>query len=258
MKITGQTALVTGSGKGIGRAIAKLLARNGVKIVVNALHEESADGAAREITEEGYSAIALAADVSDQQAVNHMVDEAERHWGRSIDILVNNAAAAANFIPFGETTLEIQRDELVTLLGVFNCTRAVLPGMVKAGCGRIINISSISGTHGTPGRAIYSAANAGIEMFSRALAMEVGQLGITVNCVNPGATESPRFKARTEELRRRHRDAIALDRFAEPEDVAKAVLFLASDMANYITSAVIGVDGGFAGYPPFKDRLGKG
>ena len=109
-----------------------------------------------------------------------------------------------------------------------------------------------------PGRAICSAANAGIEMFSRALAMEVGQIGITVNCVNPGATESPRFMARSEQLRRQHRDAIALDRFAEPKDVAEAVLFLASDMANYITSAVIDVDGGFTGCPPFKDQPGKG
>ena len=115
-----------------------------------------------------------------------------------------------------------------------------------------INISSISGRRGQPGRSIYSAANAGIETFTRALAAEVGQYGITVNAVSPGSTESPRFRARSEDVRADHRLMAALDRFAEPEEIAQAVLFLASDQANYITAAVIDVDGGFAGHKPFK------
>ena len=103
-----------------------------------------------------------------------------------------------------------------------------------------------------PGRAIYSAANAGIDMFTRALAGEVGPYGITVNSISPGATESPRFRARAEEVRQEHRKMIALDRFAEPEEIAQAVLFLAGDQANYITGAILDVDGGFGGYKPFK------
>ncbi|NQU76764.1 MAG: SDR family oxidoreductase, partial [Planctomycetes bacterium] len=240
-----------GAGKGIGMAIAKLLAANGAAVGVNALHEESASSACRELTDAGYRATAVPADVSDRQAVDAMISAVEAQLG-DVDILVNNAAAPADMVPFEKTTPEIQDNELVTFLGVIYCTRRVLRRMIEAKAGRIINISSVACRHGAPGRAIYSGANAGIEVFSRALALEVGQYGITVNCVSPGATESQRFKARSEQLRRKHRDVISLDRFAEPEEIAQAVLFFASDMANYVTAATIDVDGGFAGYLPFK------
>lgn len=251
MKLRGKVALVTGAGKGIGKAIAKILAENGATVAINAYHQESASGACKELTDAGYRVMAVPADVSDQDSVNTMVSDVENQLG-NIDILVNNAAAAAQFTPFESTTIENQNSELVTLLGVFNCTRRAISAMIEAKGGRIINISSIAGRYGAPGRAVYSAANAGIEAFSRALAMEVGQYGITVNCVSPGATESPRFKARSEEIRSEHRKAISLDRFAEPEEMAKAVLFFASDMSDYVTAATIDVDGGFSGYPPLK------
>ena len=251
MKLMGEVALVTGAGKGIGRAIAQALAGSSAAVAVNALHEESAQAACEELIGAGHTACAVAADVSDQDAVRRMVERATSELG-PIDILVNNAAAPAEFVPFADTTGETQRQEMVTLIGTLNCTRCVLGGMIERGRGRIINISSISGRYGTPGRAIYSAANAGIDVFTRSLAAEVGRHGITVNSVSPGATESPRFRARSEEIRREHRRMIALDRFAEPEEIAQAVLFLASDQANYITAAVLDVDGGFAGWRPFK------
>jgi len=252
----GETALVTGAGKGIGKAIARALAGRGAAVAVNALHEESAQGACQELIEAGYKACAVPADVDDETAVREMVARAVGELG-PIDILVNNAAAPAEFVPFADTTSEIQRQELVTLTGVLHCTRHVIGSMIERKCGRIINISSISGRRGQPGRAIYSAANAGIELFTKALAAEVGQYGITANSVCPGATESPRFRARSEEVRKEHRLMIALDRFAEPEEIAQAVLFLASDQANYVTGAVIDVDGGYGGNRPLKAQTSK-
>ena len=253
-KLAGKVALVTGAGKGIGKAIAALLARNGAAVAVNAYHHDSAAAVCRQLNDAGYRAVAVPADVSDQDAVDSMVTKAEEHLG-PIDVLVNNAAAPAEYVPFDHTTLDIQHDELVTLLGVFHCTRRTLPRMVEARRGRIINISSIAGRYGMPGRAIYSASNAGIEAFSKALAHEVGQYGIYVNCVSPGTTESSRFKARPEEIRGKHRQAVSLDRFAEPDEIAHAVLFLAADTSNYVSGAVIDVDGGFTGFQPFKEDI---
>jgi len=251
MELTGEVALVTGAGKGIGKAIARALAENGVAVAVNALHNESARNACRELTEAGHKVCSVAADVSNEAAVLEMVRHAVRELG-PIDILVNNAAAPAEFVRFAETTAETQTQEMVTLTGVFHCTRHILRSMIERGRGRVINISSIAACFATPGRAIYSAANAGINAFTKSLAAEVGQYGITVNAISPGATESPRFRARSEEVRDAHRKMISLDRFAEPWEIAQAVLFLASGQADYITGAVIDVDGGFMGFNPLK------
>lgn len=171
---------------------------------MNALHGESAHGACLELTDAGHKACAVAADVSDEGAVQEMVRRVAREMG-PIDILVNNAAAPAKILPFAATTRETQSQELVTLLGVFHCTRHVLGSMIERKQGRIINISSVAGRHGQPGRAVYSAANAGIDVFTKALAAEIGQYGITVNSISPGATESPRFRARSEKVRNAHR-----------------------------------------------------
>ncbi len=254
MRLMGDVALVSGAGKGIGKAIAWALAECGVAVAVNALHEASARDACRELMEAGHRACAVPADVSDEAAVVEMVKRATGELG-PIDILANNAAAPAEFVLFADATAEVQRGELVTLIGVFNCTRHVVRSMIERERGRIINISSLAARCRQPGRAIYCAANAGIEAFTRTLAAEVGQYGITVNTVSPGATESPRFRARSEEIRKAHRAMIPLDRFAEPEEIAQAVLFLASDQANYITGAAIDVDGGFSNFMPCKKNL---
>lgn len=251
MKLVGKVALVTGAGKGIGKAIALLLAQNGAAIAINAYHQESASAACQELLEAGFRAMAVPADVGNQKAVNRMVDKVKAELG-PIDILVNNAAAPAEFVLFEVSTPGVQHQELITFLGVLHCTRPVLPGMISRRRGRIINISSLAARHASPGRAIYSGANAGIEAFTKSLSCEVGRHGITVNCVSPGAVDSPRFKARSEEVRSAHRKAISLDRFGEPEEIAQAVLFLASDMSNYITGAVLDVDGGFCGHRPLK------
>lgn len=251
MELVDHVALVTGAGQGIGRAIAFALASAGARIGVNALHQKSADRTCHELIEGGHRAIAVPGNVADDAIVSKMVQSVIEQLG-PIDVLVNNAAAPAEMRLFAESTLEEQNDELVTLIGTLNCTRYVCSQMIKRRTGRIVNISSIGGRHAMPMRAVYCAANAGIDTFTRTMAKELGTFGITVNAVSPGATESPRFRARSEELRRAVRQAIALDRFAEPEEIAAAVMFLLSDQANYISGAVLDVDGSFSGYPPLK------
>ena len=257
MKLAGEVALVTGSGRGIGNAIAELLARHGAKVAINDVNRESAEAACRTLADAGFSAIAVPGDVNDPEAVDQVVRQTLARFGR-LDILVNNAAAPNEAIPFESSTLEIQGHELTTLMGVLHCTRSVLPTMIENRGGRIISITSISGRFGEPGRAIYSGAKAGIERFSQAVSAEVGRYGITVNCVRPGPTESARFKARTQEFREERRESVSLARFVEPEEVAQAVLFLAGDMANAVTGTVIDVDAGFGGFKPLVDGTGEG
>lgn len=253
MSLAGKTALVTGAGKGIGFAIAKALAKEGVKVGVLTVHKESAAAAAKRIIEAGGQAVALTADVSNQELVDKATAKLVRQFG-AVDILVNNAAAPAEFVPFEKTTLEVQHNELVTFTGTLNCSRAVISSMIERRQGRIINISSIGGRYGAPGRAIYCGANGGIDAFTLALAHEVGRYGITVNAISPGATESPRFKARSKEVRDAHQKMISIPRFGEPEDIANAVLFFAQESSSYVTAAILDVDGGFSGYEPSKDK----
>ena len=249
MKVVGKVALVTGAGQGIGHSIATALARAGVDVAVNALHPESARRTCEELSSAGARVLAVPADVSEPESVERMVRETAATLG-PIDILVNNAAASAEPVPFADASLHEMGQELVTLLGTLYCTRYACPGMIHHQSGRIINISSIAGRHAMPTRAVYSAANAGIEAFTRTMAKELGTHGITVNAVSPGATETPRFRNRSEEVRQGIARGIGLHRFAQPADIADAVLFLASDRAGYINGAVIDVDGGFSGFPP--------
>lgn len=256
--LTNDVALVTGAGRGIGRAIAGVLAGHGAAVAINDRDRAAAEAACADLTARGHRAAAYVADVTDRDGVRHMVEQCRRQLG-DISILVNNAAAAAEYVPFVDTTAQIEHDEMVTYLGVLRCTRLVLPHMIAARRGRIVNISSICARHGTPGRAVYCGANAAIEGFSRALATEVGACGIRVNCVAPGPTNSPRFKARSPEVHRTVRQAICLDRIGEPEQVGRAVLFLASDASDGMTAAVVDVDGGFTGFTPMKaDHGGDG
>ncbi len=255
MRLAGRVALVTGAGQGIGRAIAHALAGASAAVAVNSLSGDSAEHTCRELQDLGFQALAVPADASCDSAVSSLVQEVNRELG-PIDILVNNAAAPASSSPFEKSTLADQNNELVTLLATFTCSRHVCSGMIKRRTGRIVNISSIAGRHGMPLRAVYSAANAGIDAFTRSLAKELGPFGITVNSVAPGATETPRFRARSPEVRESVLRAVALKRFAEPEEIAQAVVFLASDQAAYINGAILDVDGGFCGYMPPETGCG--
>ena len=252
MRLIGNVALVTGAGRGIGLAIAKALADGGLKIGALDRDAELAATANRQINDIGGQSVALTADVTDQAAVDAAVADLVQAVG-PVDIVVNNAAEPAEFVAFHKTDLEVQRKELATFTGTLNCTRAVIPSMIERCIGRVINISSIGGRHGVPGRTIYAGAKGGIDAFTLALAHEVGQYGITVNAISPGATESPRFKARSKAIRDSHQRLIAIRRFGEPEDIANAVLFFAQESSDYITGAILDADGGFCGYEPSRD-----
>jgi len=246
ISLQNRTALVTGAARGIGAACAQALARAGAEVAVNDLAASAeSDALVASIAAEGGKAWFLPFNVADSAAVKAGIAEAAARMGR-LDILVNNAGIRQDGIAMSMSDEQWRMVLEANLDGVFFCCRAALGLMRKQG-GSIVNISSVAAFAGSAGQANYSAAKAGVVGLTRSLALEYGGRGIRVNCVAPGIiatsmTEGlkPEFK---DELARR----IALGRFGLPEEVAQAVLFLASDMASYISGATIHVNGG--GYP---------
>jgi 3-oxoacyl-[acyl-carrier protein] reductase len=241
MNLANRVAIVTGGGRGIGRAIALRLAEAGADVVVNDV--EPVEAVIKEIKAMGRQALPVLADVSSAAEVEKMVAEAIAAYGR-IDILVNNAGIARDQLLLRMTEEEWDSVLAVDLKSVFLCTRAVLKYMVKERRGRIISISSITGVVGNPGQANYAAAKAGIIGFTRTVAKEVASRGITVNAIAPGFIDTEMTKHLKAEWREELKKRIPLGRFGSPGDVAEAVAFLASDAAGYITGQVLGVDGG--------------
>jgi 2-hydroxycyclohexanecarboxyl-CoA dehydrogenase len=241
--LEGKVALVTGAGSGIGRAIALRLAEEGAHVAVTDIDESKASEVAKEA---GAPAIAIAMDVADAASVRSGVARTEAELG-PIDALVNNAGweKSGPFLESDEATW--QKIIAINLVGPMNCVKAVLPGMVERGSGRIVSISSDAGRVGSSGEAVYSAAKAGIIGFSKTVAREVARQRITVNVVCPGPTDTallaevasgnPRL---VESLER----AIPFRRLGQPDDIAGAVAFLASDDASFITGQTLSVSGG--------------
>ena len=246
---SGRTALVTGASRGIGRAIALGLAREGFEVVVNDVGRQRAEleVVAGEIAATGRRAIALCADVSDRTSVAAMVDEAVGWTGR-IDAVVNNAGI---LIP---GTVELLPEEHwdavmdVNAKGTFLVVQALLPHMRARGYGRIVNVASIGGKHGAPEQAHYSASKAAIMGFTRVLAQEVGPFGITANCVCPGiiVTDMGRTNLADQANVDRWVGSTALRRLGQPEDVVGPACFLASDDAAFVTGQSLNVCGGIA------------
>jgi len=244
--LTGRVALVTGSSRGIGRAIALRLARAGARVVVNYLnHAREAEEVAEAIRACGSEALVVQADVTVREEVARLVQEALNRFGR-LDILVNNAGTIR------DVPLVRMRDEdwdailNLDLRSAFLCTREALKPMLKARWGRIINISSVVGLMGNIGQANYAAAKAGLIGLTKSVAREVATRNITVNAVAPGYVHTELVDALPEKLKERILFYIPQERFGDPEDVAHAVAFLASEEARYITGQVLCVDGGLS------------
>jgi acetoacetyl-CoA reductase len=241
--LSGRICLVTGASRGIGRAIAQELGRHGASIAVGyARNGEAAAEVVREIEEAGSQAFAIAGDVSDPQAVEGVVSSVLERYGK-IDILVNNAGITRDR-SLAKMSWEEWDAVLRTNLGsVYHMTSRVLPHMLQAGYGRIVNISSVIGLHGNFGQANYAAAKAGIVGFTKSAALEVARKGITVNALAPGFIETEMIAAMPEEARNRIIARIPMERFGRPEEVAQAVHFLVAN-GDYVTGQVFEINGG--------------
>ncbi|WP_077622054.1 3-oxoacyl-[acyl-carrier-protein] reductase [Sediminibacillus massiliensis] len=244
MLLEGKAALVTGASRGIGRAIAVELAKQGANIAVNyAGNEEKAQQVVDEIERAGSKAFAIKADVSNQEEVTAMIKSVVGEFG-SLDILVNNAGITKDNLLMRMKEEEFDQVIDTNLKGVFLCTKGVTRQMMKQKSGRIINIASIVGVSGNPGQANYVAAKAGVIGLTKSTAKELASRNILVNAVAPGFIETDMTDQLSDEQKEGMLQMIPLSKLGKGEDVARVVRFLASDDANYITGQTIHVDGG--------------
>jgi 2-hydroxycyclohexanecarboxyl-CoA dehydrogenase len=245
MGLDGRAALVTGGGSGIGRAIALRLARDGADVALLDRDASAAAAVADEVRALGRRATAVTADVADAPSVTSAVDAARRALG-PIRILVN-AAGISGFAPLVDMT-DAQWDGMigVHLRGTFLCTRAALPDMVAAGGGRVVNISSVGGLRGGPMLTHYAAAKAGVIGFTKALAIEVGGRGVTVNAIAPGLVDTPMLRASglSDAVKEQSMRQTPMGRLGTPDDIAAACAYLVSDEASWFTGQVLSPNGG--------------
>ncbi|MFS1518341.1 3-oxoacyl-[acyl-carrier-protein] reductase [Bacillus sp. SCS-151] len=244
MTLQGKIALVTGASRGIGRAIALELAKQGASVVVNfAGSEARANEVVDEIKALGPEAVAMQADVGNSEAVSSMIKDVIAKFGK-LDILVNNAGITRDNL-----LMRMKEDEWdsvinTNLKGVFNCTKAVTRQMMKQRAGRIINIASVVGVAGNPGQANYVAAKAGVIGLTKSSAKELASRNITVNAIAPGFITTDMTDELNEDIRNEMLKQIPLVKFGEPTDVAAVVAFIASEASGYMTGQTLHVDGG--------------
>ncbi|MHB8072960.1 3-oxoacyl-ACP reductase FabG [Desulfosporosinus fructosivorans] len=245
MKINDRVALITGSGQGIGKAIALNFAREGAKIAINdiSFNEQKAMETVEELRKLGVEAELFLADVSREDEVNSMVEKIIARFGR-IDILVNNAGINRDGLLHKGNLSNWEAVMAVNLTGPFICTKAVLPSMRKQGYGRIVNLSSLTARIGIFGTGYYATSKAGLIGLTKVTAVENVSKGITCNALAPGYINTDMMNKYPEEQLKALIATIPVGRFAEPEEVADAALFLASDSSAYITGAVLDINGG--------------
>ena len=244
MLLDGKCALVTGASRGIGRAVALKLAAEGAKVALNfAGNEAAANEVRQEIEAAGGQAILVKADVANEAAVQEMVQKTADAFGR-IDILVNNAGITRDGLLARMKEEDWDAVLSTNLKGVFLTTKAVAKLMMKQRAGRIVNMASVVGVTGNAGQANYSAAKAGVIGFTKTIARELASRGVPVNAVAPGFIDTDMTSVLSDKAKEAALAGIPLGRMGTPEDIAAAVLFLASDQASYVTGQVLHVDGG--------------
>lgn len=244
MSLKNKIALVTGGSRGIGREIALELAKTGVDIAITYVNNlEKAALVIEEIIGYGVKAIAIQGNVSIEEDVTNMIKTIEKELG-SVDILVNNAGVTKDNLLIRMKSDEWDEVMDVNLKGTFLCTKAVSRGMMKKRYGKIINITSVVGIMGNAGQGNYSASKAGVIGFTKSMAKELASRGIRVNAIAPGFIQTDMTESLNDEIKDSMLNAIPLNSFGNPKDIANAVIFLASENSDYITGQVISIDGG--------------
>ncbi|HYD97982.1 MAG TPA: 3-oxoacyl-[acyl-carrier-protein] reductase [Alphaproteobacteria bacterium] len=241
--LTGKTALVTGASGGIGGAIARALHERGAKVALSGTKREALDRLAAEL---GERAVVVPANLGDAAAVEALVKDAEAALGGGLDILVNNAGLTRDNLAMRMKDDDWAQVLDVNLTAAFRLSRAAMKGMLKRRWGRIVNITSVVGTTGNPGQANYAASKAGLVGMSKALAAELASRNITVNCVAPGYIATAMTGALNDDQKEKIASTIPAGRMGTPEEIAAAVLFLASAEAGYVTGQTLHVNGGMA------------
>jgi 3-oxoacyl-[acyl-carrier protein] reductase len=248
MRFANRVAVVTGSARGIGKAIASRLSAEGAAIVVADVDREAAETAAKELEVLGREVMVSALDVSDPAQVAAAVRSVLQRFAR-IDILVNNAGIVGEVIPIRETSdAEWHRVMAVNLHGTFYCSRAVLPAMLSRKYGRIVSLASVAGKEGNANMAAYSVSKAGVICFTKSLAKEVARDGITVTCVTPALTETDMARSFSPEQKALLASKVPIGRLASPDEIAAVVAFLASEEASFVTGAAYDASGGRSDY----------
>lgn len=244
MELKGQTAIITGAGRGIGKVIAVKLAMMGANVVINDIPTSiEADTTVDEIISNGGSAIAIKGDVRNQEDVNTLVNEAIEKFG-SVDILINNAGITRDTLLMKMTEKDWDDVLDINLKGSFNCIKAVTRIMMKQRSGKIVNVASVVGVMGNAGQANYSASKAGLIGLTKSVAKELAPRNINCNAIAPGFIKSDMTDKLSENVKEQYLNNIPLKRFGTPDDVAEVVAFLASDKSKYITGQVLHIDGG--------------
>jgi len=243
LPLSGKTALVTGASRGIGRAIATTLARHGAKVIVTATTLDGASKTAETIVSSGGTALAVALNVADDQSVAATMAEVLKEHA-TIPLLVNNAGITRDNLLMRMKSEDWNEVIDTNLSGIYRVCRSLVPSMVKARYGRIVNITSVVSRSGNPGQANYAAAKSGIEGFSRSLARELASRNITVNCVAPGFIDTDMTQSLTEAQREALLTQVPLKRLGTPDDVASGVAYLVSDAASYVTGITLDINGG--------------